>query len=164
LDLGGSGWSEKMEAGEDPAGVGLFSLAPRKVSIVSGNKKTVIDNEGWTGKPVEVTENAETVNGTIVKFRDEKHWDMELVEKHAVFAGIRVVVDGKYCHSKPFCSGKAAYYENPGCRIEVVEEISNYHRAWSTNWYYGKVLVNFHGQVVQLEVKPYNSCRYRGPN
>jgi len=30
LDLGGSGWDEKMEAGEDPAGVGLFSLAPKK--------------------------------------------------------------------------------------------------------------------------------------
>ena len=26
LDLGGSGWDEKLEAGEDPAGVGLFSL------------------------------------------------------------------------------------------------------------------------------------------
>ena len=56
LDLGGSGWDEKMEAGEDPAGVGLFSLAPREVSIVSGNRKTVIDKDGWTGKPVEVTQ------------------------------------------------------------------------------------------------------------
>ena len=43
LDLGGSGWDEKMEAGEDPAGVGLFSLAPREVTIISGNRKTIID-------------------------------------------------------------------------------------------------------------------------
>ena len=154
LDLGGSGWDEKMEAGEDPAGVGLFSLAPRKVSIVSGNRKTVIDKDGWTGKPVEVTQNTETVNGAIVKFRDEKPWDLDLVEKHAVFAGIRVIVDGKYCHSMPFCRGEAAYYENPGCRIEVAKEISNYHRAWSTHWYQGRVLVNFHGQVVQLDYWP----------
>ena len=129
LDLGGSGWDEKMEAGEDPAGVGLFSLAPREVTIISGNRKTVIDKDGWTGKPVEVTQTSETIKGTIVKFHDEKPWDMELVEKHAVFAGIKVVVDGKYCHQMPFCSDEAVYYENPGCRIEVVNEISNYHSA-----------------------------------
>ena len=158
LDLGGSGWDEKMEAGEDPAGVGLFSLAPREVSIVSGNRKTVIDKDGWTGKPVEVSQHRETIKGTIVKFRDEKPWDMDLVEKHAVFAGIRVVVDGKLCHSMRFCRGESAYYENPGCRIEVAKEISNYHRDWSTNWYYGKVLVNFHGQVVQLDYWP---CKQR---
>jgi len=159
LDLGGSGWDEKMEAGEDPAGVGLFSLTPIEVTILSGNKKTIIDKEGWMGKPVEVTENAKTVNGTNVKFRDEKSWDFELIEKHAVFTGIRVVVDGKYCHQMPFCSAEAVYYENPGCMIEVVKEISNYHKAWSTNWYYGRILVNFHGQVVQLDRWPGKNCR-----
>src|SRR4030042_3698100 len=29
LDLGGSGWDEKIEAGEEHAGVGLFSLSSR---------------------------------------------------------------------------------------------------------------------------------------
>ncbi len=157
LDLGGSGWDEKMEAGEDPAGVGLFSLAPREVTIISGNRKTIIDKDGWTGKPVEVTENAETVNGTIVKFRDEKSWDMELVEKHAVFAGTRVIVDGKYCHQMNFCSDDAVYYANPGCRIEVVKEISKYHSQCSSTYYHGRVLVNFHGQVVQLDYWPSKS-------
>jgi hypothetical protein len=87
-------------------------------------------------------------------FKDEKPWDLDLVEKHAVFAGIRVIVDGKLCHSMPFCRGKSAYYANPGCRIEVAKEISNYHKAWSTTWYQGRVLVNFHGQVVQLDHWP----------
>ena len=154
LDLGGSGWDEKLEAGEDPAGVGLFSLTPREVTITSGCRQIVIDKDGWTGKPVEVSENAEAVNGTIVKFRDEKPWDMELVEKHAVFAGIRVVVDGKYCHSMPFCGGQSAHYANPGCRVEVAKEISKYHRAWIAASYQDRVLVNFHGQVVQLDYWP----------
>ena len=35
LDLGGSGWDEAREASEDPAGVGLFCLAPREVLIRS---------------------------------------------------------------------------------------------------------------------------------
>ena len=154
LDLGGSGWDERLEAGEDPAGVGLFSLVPRKVTIISGSKQTVIDKDGWTGKPVEVTENTEAVTGTILKFRDEKSWCMDTVEKHAVFAGIKVIVDSKYCHAMPFCSGEAVHYENPGCRIEVAKEISNYHRAWTTSWYHARVLVNFHGQVVQLDHWP----------
>jgi len=154
LDLGGSGWDEKLEAGEDPAGVGLFSLAPRKVTIISGSKQTVIDKDGWTGKPVEVTENTEVLNGTILKFRDEKPWDMELVEKHAVFAGIRVIVDGKYCHQMPFCSSEAMYYKNPGCKIEVTDEVSKYHSHWASNWYHGRLLVNFHGQVVQVDHWP----------
>jgi hypothetical protein len=156
LDLGGSGWDERIEAGEDPAGVGLFSLAPKEVEISSGNRRVVIDKNGWTGKPVQVMTIPKEINGTIVKFKDEKPWDMELVEKHAVFAGIRVIVDGKYCHSMPFCSSEAVHYDNPGCKIEVEKDISKYHSQWSTNWYHGRVLVNFHGQVVQLDHWPNN--------
>ncbi|MFQ5491994.1 MAG: ATP-binding protein, partial [Phycisphaerae bacterium] len=37
LDLGGSGWQE-LESSEDPAGVGLFCLAPRRVAIRSQGK------------------------------------------------------------------------------------------------------------------------------
>ena len=36
LDLGGSGWENSFESSEDPAGVGLFSLAPREVAVRSG--------------------------------------------------------------------------------------------------------------------------------
>ena len=154
LDLGGSGWDEKLEAGEDPAGVGLFSLAPKEVTITSGDRQIVIDKDGWTGRPVQVTTIPKEVNGTIVNFRDEKPWDMELVEKHAVFAGIRVIVDGKYCHRMPFCSSDAVHYANPGCRIETIKDISKYHRDWTSSYYYGRVLVNFHGQVVQLDYWP----------
>jgi len=154
LDLGGSGWDEKLEAGEDPAGVGFFSLVPREVTIISGGKIAIIDEDGWTGKSVKVIESTKAVAGTILKFRDEKPWDMEAVEKHAIFAGIKVIVDGKYCHAMPFCGSEAARYEKPGCKIEVAEEISKYHRDWSINWHHGKVLVNFHGQVVQLDHWP----------
>jgi hypothetical protein len=154
LDLGGSGWDEKLEAGEDPAGVGLFSLASREVTIISKFRKVGITEEGWTGSPVEVTESDEFIRGTKLIFKDEKPWDMEVVEKHAVFAGIKVIVDGKYCHAMPFCRGEAVHHEQPGCHIEVTEEISNYHRAWNTAWYHGRVLVNFHGQVVQLDHWP----------
>jgi len=154
LDLGGSGWDEKLEAGEDPAGVGLFSLTPRKVTIISGSRQTVIDKDGWTGKPVEVTEISEAVNGTILKFRDESPWNHGAVEKHAVFAGIRVVVDGKICHSMRFCSEQSVDYPELGCRIEVVSDMSKYHQQWTTYYYQSKALVNFHGQIVELDYWP----------
>jgi len=154
LDLGGSGWDEQLEAGEDPAGVGLFSLAPREVTIISGSRKTVICKNGWTGEHVEVTRAEQSANGTILKFKDERPWDHELVEKHAVFAGIRVIVDGKICHAMPFCSQDAVDCLEIGCRIEVVSEVSKYHRQWMSYYYRSKVLVNFHGQIVELDYWP----------
>ena len=154
LDLGGSGWDEKLEAGEDPAGVGLFSLAPKEVEIVSGNRKIIIEKDGWTGKPVEVTENTEAVIGTILKFKDDKPWGLEDVEKHAVFCGMEVVVDGKNCQSLPFCTEKSVLYQQPGCKIEVTDSISEYHKKWTCGLHGDRVLVNFHGQVVQIDWWP----------
>ena len=79
---------------------------------------------------------------------------MDVVEKHAVFAGIKTIVDGKYCHAMPFCSGETMHYENSGCKIEVTNEISKYHKYWTSSWYQGRVLVNFHGQIVQIDHWP----------
>jgi len=154
LDLGGSGWDEKLGAGEDPAGVGLFSLAPRQVQILSKFYKVVIDKDGWIGQPVEVTESEEMIKGTKLVFRDEKGWDFETVQKQAVFAGIKVTVDGKYCHSIPFCSENAVNYPELGCKVEVVSEVSKYHQKWMSYYYQSKALVNFHGQIVELDYWP----------
>jgi len=154
LDLGGSGWDEKLEAGEDPAGVGLFSLAPRRLKILSKFHEVTIDKDGWTGQPVEVTESEEMIKGTKLIFRDEKGWDFETVQKQAVFAGIKVIVDGKYCHTMPFCSEEAVNYPELGCQVEVVSEVSRYHQKWMSYYYQSKALVNFHGQVVELDYWP----------
>ena len=155
LDLGGSGWDQQTEAGEDPAGVGLFSLAPRQVKILSKFHKVTIEQDGWTGQPVDVTESEEMIRGTKLVFADDSGWDFETVEKHAVFSGMKVIVDGKYCHSMSFCGQDSVEYSDFGCRVEVVSEISNYHRKWGSSYYYrNKTLVNFHGQVVELDYWP----------
>ena len=54
LDLGGSGWQEELEESEDPAGVGLFCLSPRPLTIRSRSRSITIAGEGWTGEPVPV--------------------------------------------------------------------------------------------------------------
>jgi hypothetical protein len=156
LDLGGSGWDQRIESGEDPAGVGLFSLAPRQVTILSEGSQVVITKNGWTGSPVQVSSSQNYVKGTRLEFTDEKPWAFETVEKYAVFTDIRVIVDGKFCHAMPFCGKDAAFYEDIGCRIEVVADISKYHKLWNDSYHAHPVLINFHGQVVELEYWPGN--------
>ena len=46
LDLGGSGWDDACEKSEDPAGVGIFCLAPREVTIRSKGKMATITKDG----------------------------------------------------------------------------------------------------------------------
>ena len=87
LDLGRSDWEETLEPAEDPAGVGVFCLAPREVCITSGGRKVVIAGKGWTGEPVEVQVTEMPVEGTMLVFNDAA-WLFEMVEKHAVFTGV----------------------------------------------------------------------------
>ena len=71
LDLGGSGWESHLEPSEDPAGVGLFCLAPRRLLIRSNGKQAIIYSEGWTGTPVTISDDPDPRPGTILEFEDE---------------------------------------------------------------------------------------------
>jgi len=155
LDLGKSGWDERMETAEDPAGVGVFCLAPREVCITSGTRKVVIAGKGWTGEPVAVQTTDPPVEGTKLVFQDAP-WLFEMVEKHAVFTGLTVTVDGKQCASEPFVSDKAVPHPELGCRIEVRERtgLSRWHGEWKDRYYSENVLVNFHGQIVLFTYMP----------
>jgi hypothetical protein len=162
LDLGGSGWlpppegGADLEASEDPAGVGLFCLSPRKVTIRSRGKQVVISEGGWTGRAVAVLADSQAVAGTELVFQDEP-WDRDAVEKHAVFSGLTVKVDGEVCAQEPFLQDEACTeYPELGCRIEVRAntDLNQWHRRWREGHSYPKVLVNFHGQVVGLDYEP----------
>jgi hypothetical protein len=121
LDLGGSGWEEAFEQSEDPAGVGLFCLAPRQVTIRSNGQMVTIAGDGWTGAAVTVSPDPDPVRGTLLCFEDEPWSDLR-VEVNAVFCGMRVIVDGKACPQEVFVSALASHHQALGCRIEVREE------------------------------------------
>ena len=155
LDLGNSGWDQGTEEAEDPAGVGVFCLAPREVEISSGHKGVVITEKVWTGEPVPVQTAKEPVLGTMLQFNDEP-WTFEEVEKQAVFSGLNVTVDDKPCSREAFVSEQATMYPQLGFRIEVRSRgnLSQWHHRWKRNYYSDDVLINFHGQIVQFAYRP----------
>ena len=166
LDLGGSGWEAKLEASEDPAGVGLFCLAPRQLTIRSNGQIVTIVADGWTGSAVEVCSDpqplAKTAGGipsdvgTELSFPDEP-WSTSVLKPLAAFTGLDATVDGEACPRERFIRGQASLHGELGCRIKVVREndLSVWHRSAAQNREYGSnVVVNFHGQVIVFSHRP----------
>ena len=155
LDLGDSDWDQAMEQAEDPAGVGVFCLAPRKVTIRSKGQKLIITKDGWTGTPLELTQTDDPCKGTALIFADEP-WELSKVQKHAAFSGMKVVVDGKSCPQLPFTSSRASPHPELGCKIEVRDRdrLGEWHNKWRDSYYRDTVLVNFHGQIINFSYSP----------
>ncbi len=152
LDLGGSGWDEATEVSEDRSGVGLFCLAPKEVTLRSNGKRVTIRGDGWTGAPVDVMGDDESVQGTVLEFQDEP-WSLSTVTNTAVFSGMQVVVDGNDCPMLPFVSDNATHYPELGCKIEVSE--SDGQAAWYSSARRGQrddsnATVNFHGLLTSF--------------
>jgi len=104
---------------------------------------------------VQVLAAEKCTQGTTLAFQDEP-WTLEKVQKHAVFTGLTVIVDGQKCDSEAFVSEQAAAHPELGCRIEVRERsaLSQWHTNWKKCYYTDNVLVNFHGQVVAFTYAP----------
>ncbi len=156
LDLGGSDWEDGLEQSEDPAGVGLLCLAPRELLIRSRGSLACIGGDAWTGEPVVMHRDPEPIDGTFLRFRDEK-WTMAVVEQQTVFSGMKVVVDGQPCAQENFVTDAATHYAELGCQIEVcaAEDVPVWHRGVQHVHGYGShVLVNFHGQTTSIDCHP----------
>ena len=167
LDLGGSEWDNRLEASEDPAGVGLFCLAPRSLTIRSRGHKVTLNDAGWIGAPIAIETDAErlpmvpTVNiaggvGTELSFADDP-WDAAMVTPCAVFTGLEVTVDNQPCPKERFLNGRATNCPELGCRIQVVAttRMTQWHRSSIIGRAYASnVLLSFHGQVVAFDYRP----------
>lgn len=162
LNLGSSGWtdgdsdSKDIEKSEDPAGVGLFCLAPRKLVVRSLGHQAVIEDGGWHGDEVEVTPTKTPDQGSTFIFADEP-WTFDHVEPFAAYTGMKVVVDGKACRQIKFIDGTSRDYLELGVRIKVVsvEKLPPFCYSDGTRRFSrDQVYVNFFGQVVALDYQP----------
>lgn len=113
LSMGGSGWDEATQAGEHPAGVGLFSLAPRETIIASRGRMIHLQAKHWTGRPVPIEPADEPVSGTMIRFRAEdgecRRWAStgDLLP-YVAFTGLTVVTDSGTITPTPFLTGQTA--------------------------------------------------------
>ena len=169
LNLGGSGWDEATEVSEDPAGIGLFSLAPREVTIRSKGKIVTISGDGWVSAPSVVRDDPRPVlQGTVLEFQDDP-WDYQTVNRLVRFSCVTVYVNNVRCDKEDFIQGEAVHHlPDLGCRIQIVgqsHQIPANIRASAAlprrvSWYGATCVLNFHGQVVAWEAKsiPDNLC------
>ncbi len=103
LTLGRSGWSDDTRRAEDPAGMGVFSLAGRDVIIRSFSKP---DRQGWmahipaaaweTSRPIAVSSDP-IARGTAITVRVPDAWQANLardIARAAIHCPVPVTLDG----------------------------------------------------------------------
>jgi len=149
LALGDSGWDENIARSEDPAGMGVFSLAGRHVVIRS---RTADAEDGWqvtippqaweSGQPLDLVP-ATIAPGTEIEIDLPKAWADELgqaVKSAARYYPLPVFYGGERQAHEGFLK-EAVRVENwNGCRIGVFLDKHAPHRE--------QARINFHGLTV----------------
>lgn len=148
LALGRSGWDEDIVRREDPAGMGVFSLAGRDVEVRSCARST---GEGWSiriaaddwesGSPIAVALGVHPY-GTEIRVPIDEQWSKSLetsAQNAARYCPIPVRFNGKDLPREDWLKGAATIVEQHGVRIGIYQ---NYvHRHFSPS-------INFHGVTV----------------
>jgi len=149
LTLGQSGWGDDTARREDPAGMGVFSLAGHAVtvqsySITAGRAwKVHLPQDGWEGAIALPIEQSDLTRGTLFDILLPDAWSAQ-VEQAARAAALHyplpVWFDGEELDRKDFLAGAVHVEHRQGCRIGIfadrVIEASHAPR------------INFHGVTV----------------
>jgi hypothetical protein len=159
LNAGKTDWNKKTQQAEDPAGMGLFCLAPRTLTVTSNGKTTCIEGDGWRGAPVKVLRLPPEIGaprGTILEFKDKK-WHHPTVERCAVFSGLNVHLGPTTIHDRNFIieTEPSTHIPELGVRIQVENADNRWSKAVDDRGYYNerKIFLNFHGQVIRIAQK-----------
>ena len=170
LNLGGRGWADGVEVSEDPAGVGLFCLAPRETVIMSGERQIHLQKEHWLGEPVAILSCDPPVRGTIIRFKAQDTKEAEAwasadrLYPYAVFSGMTVTSDDGVIEPVELLTGDHVF-SHP--ELGVIVEISTYgvlpepHRRVYERvrrGYGQRIMLNFHGQIVLADFHDVNTA------
>ena len=139
ITLGTSAWEQDVIAREDPAGMGLFSLAGKHVEVETVTHageafRILLAPTAWTGGelvPIDFSVTPEFAHGTRLRFAfaitNDKHGlaslkNLEgLVTKTARHLPVQVLFNGSACQQTDFLVGAVHVEEAIGLRIGVFE-------------------------------------------
>lgn len=149
VTLGDSGWDQEIAHREDPAGMGVFSLASHRVEIRSFSKtadlgwSVVIAPDAWeSGAPLAITP-CSIECGTEILIDVPEAWRDTLAaaaKKAATYYPLQVFFQSEPCPRNDFLADAQRVEKRNGCRIGVFRD--RHHRSSSEE------TINFHGLTV----------------
>ena len=153
LTLGDSGWDETIARSEDPAGMGVFSLAGRHVTVRSHAAElgvawqVTITPDAWeSGKQLDLAP-AAIDKGTEIEVDMAESWVGALdqaVKDAARFCPVPVWLDGKRQLHESFLSGATRVEKWNGCNIGIYCDNIHVPRELAR--------INFHGLTVPCQL------------
>lgn len=152
LSLGNSGWADDIAAREDPAGMGVFSLAGHDVCVSSraaaadlGWSASIAASDWTSGAPIPVTDCLRSI-GTTFAFTISKDWSEQLpgaVADVARHYPLPVILDNERQPRVDFLD-KALFVTNfAGVRIGVFNDTGHWTKMPA---------LNFHGLTVAYQL------------
>lgn len=149
LTLGDSGWNEAIARSEDPAGMGVFSLAGRHVTVRSHAAElgaawqVTITPDAWeSGKLLDLVPSP-LAKGTEIEIDLPESWTGALeqaVKDAARFCPVPISFDGNRLPRESFLREATRIEEWNGCKIGIFIDERDPHRE--------KPRINFHGLTV----------------
>jgi len=135
LTLGESNWDSETQRKEDPAGMGIFSLASRPCRIASRDWYVDLTPDHFAGQ-LEITPMPQgRIEGTVISFdAEEETYNYELKDELKYYP-LLILINGEILETKPFIDPSLPSTEYKGLKIQLFKE-RNYARSSE---------VNFHG-------------------
>ena len=149
LTLGDSGWEQDIRSREDPAGMGVFSLAGRDVVVRSWSRAAGrgwavhIPADGWEGAVPLAIESCGIVRGTEIQIMLPAAWEEQLrstLHLAARYFPLPVHFEGAQLPCEDFLAGAAQIELWEGCRIGIFHD--------GTTEAVHTPRINFHGVTV----------------
>jgi hypothetical protein len=138
IDLGGSGWDGAMQASEDPAGCGLFSLASRTCLIESWGKKIALNERKFCGQEDVAIEQGDDIQGTRISFpltEFEARSYRTIAQSCALYYPLPVLLDGEQLPrriSSPPPSTATRGQDSPSAWSNITGRIRSTSTGWSS--------------------------------
>ena len=152
VTFGASAWDERTDLMENAAGMGVFSLASRGVTVRSLGWRVTLSRAVFCGEAdAAVLPDPGMDAGTELTFPVTEGGVARLVERACRFYPLPVTLNGKAVEQHDFLAGAEHVVEWQGLRLGVFREpgpkvldLFDRHRGWSHRLY-----LNFHGHIVE---------------